>query len=137
MDLMRNKLLLTTLALTLGALIIPACGSSTTTDNGLVILSADGVATNNGNGTFDLDLTVDFSDVAPVDTYFLDCTDSADPTNDFHEDNGLISPAVSSGTFQITIPGVSATPFTYTCTLQLVDIDNIQSALFDFNFNLS
>lgn len=132
---MRNKLLLTTLALSLGALLVPACGSSSV-DNGLVITSASGVAHDNGNNTFDLDITVSFDDVSPVDTYFLDCTDSADAANDFHETNSL-SPALTSGTATITIPGVSATPFTYTCTLQLEDIDNIQSALFDFDFNLS
>ncbi len=134
---MKNRLSSVSVLATLlaGAFIAAGCSSSSSS-GGPIISAANATATDNGNGTFDLTFSVTFDDSIDVDSYTIDCTDNADASNDIHEAGSLV-PALMSGTATIPEQNVSATPFDYMCTVQLIDGAGDSSGLFDFTFNLS
>jgi hypothetical protein len=121
-------------ALIFSALVIPACGGSTSAD-GPDITAASATDTDNGDGTFDLTISVTFDDDVDVDSYTLDCSDGADASNDIHEAGTFDDTA--AGTLTIPESGVNATPFDYSCTVQLTDVDGDSSDAFEFDFDLS
>ena len=103
--------------------------------------SSDGTATDNGDGTFNLDLSITFDDDVDVDSFTLDCTNGADSADDFSipnaSDDGTISPQ-ASGTLTVTLDGLTDTETgSYSCNLTLIDEDNDASATFEFDFDLT
>jgi hypothetical protein len=132
---MQKKFLFSAFAVAMFA--IPACGGSTGGDGGGPdILSADATSVDNGDGTFDITLSIDFDDDVDVVSYTVDCTDGDDPSNDIDEAHDLDEPH-AAGTFDLDLDGVPATPFDYTCTVQLVDEDGDASLPVDFTLDLS
>jgi hypothetical protein len=141
---MQNKLVLSTLALALAGFAFTACGGSSGDDtaSGPDITAASATATDNGDGTFNIDIQTTFDDDADVSSFTLDCTNGADSADDFDipnaNDNGVISPAAAAGTIDISVTGLTDTETgTFSCNFALIDDNDLTSATFQFNFDLN